>query len=320
MLTAPRRLLLVHAHPDDETLWTGGTIARYADAGVHVTVVTCTLGEEGEVIPDGLRGLAADSADQLGGYRVGELRTACTALGVTDQRFLGGLGRWRDSGMAGTPANDHPRAFVNGLIDEQVDALTEIVAEVRPQVMVSYDPDGGYGHPDHIRAHQVTMAVAEQVPDLHAVFWTVVSRSTLRDGVAALTTHARSGGLPMSPAEADDLPGVPDDAVTTVVDIRDQLPAKVAAMRAHATQVTVWEGPADDAAEADGVRAFALSDGLARPLADHEEFTLVGGRAEPAHVRTDLFGTDSTEGPDDSDAAVGPAPVSGSAGRPAPPS
>src|SRR5919109_2944101 len=94
-LTAPPRLLLVHAHPDDETLWTGGTIARYAARGVQVVLVTCTLGEEGEVIPDSLRGLACDQADQLGGYRVGELRAACTALRVAGHRFLGGVGRWR---------------------------------------------------------------------------------------------------------------------------------------------------------------------------------------------------------------------------------
>ncbi|MEO6091001.1 MAG: PIG-L family deacetylase, partial [Umezawaea sp.] len=93
-LTSPPRLLLVHAHPDDESLWTGGTIARYAATGAHVTVVTCTLGEEGEIIPAGLRELAADAADQLGGYRVAELRSACAALGVTDHRFLGGIGRW----------------------------------------------------------------------------------------------------------------------------------------------------------------------------------------------------------------------------------
>jgi N-acetyl-1-D-myo-inositol-2-amino-2-deoxy-alpha-D-glucopyranoside deacetylase len=286
VLTAPRRLLLVHAHPDDETLWTGGTIARYADAGVHVTVVTCTLGEEGEVIPDGLRGLAAESADQLGGYRVGELRTACTALGVTDQRFLGGVGRWRDSGMVDTAANAHPRAFVNGAFDEQVDALAEIVADVRPQVMVGYDPDGGYGHPDHIRAHLVTMAVAERTPDLHGVYWTVASRSAVSGGLAALAEHARSGDLPFPLPQVDELPGVPDETVTTVVDVVDQLPAKVAAMRAHATQVTVWEGSGGS----DGVRAFALSNRTARPLVPFEEFTLVGGRAEPAHVRTDLFG------------------------------
>src|SRR4051794_4876887 len=109
-LTAPPRLLLVHAHPDDESLWTGGTIARYAAAGVVVTLVTCTLGEEGEIIPGFLRQLGSAEADQLGGYRMGELRAACAALGVSDHRYLGGAGRWRDSGMIGTATNEHPRA------------------------------------------------------------------------------------------------------------------------------------------------------------------------------------------------------------------
>jgi len=274
------RLLLVHAHPDDETLWTGGTIARYAEAGVHVTVVTCTLGEEGEVIPDELRGLAADSADQLGGYRVGELRAACTALGVADQRFLGGIGRWRDSGMAGTAANEHQRAFVNGSLDKQVDALAGIVAEVRPQVVVSYDRNGGYGHPDHIRAHQVTMAAVGSCAGVDAVYWAAVSRSAVRDGLAALS---RLDGLPFALPSADELPWVPDDVVSTTVDITTQLPAKVAAMRAHATQVSVWEGRG-------GELAYALSNGLARPLATVEQFTLVGGRVAADEVSTDLFG------------------------------
>lgn len=293
MLTAPRRLLLVHAHPDDETLWTGGTIARYAGAGVHVTVVTCTLGEEGEVIPDGLRGLAVQSADQLGGYRVGELRAACTALGVTDQRFLGGVGRWRDSGMVDTEANAHPRAFINGSLQEQIDALGEIIAQVRPQVVVSYDPQGGYGHPDHVRAHQVTMAVTEQLTDLHAVYWAVMSRSAVAGGLAALAAQVRSAELPFVLPTAEELASVPDEAVTTVVEVADQLPAKVAALRAHATQVTVWEGSGGS----DGVQAFALSDGRARPLVPFEEFTLVGGQADVAQVRTDLFGTAGLDSP-----------------------
>jgi N-acetyl-1-D-myo-inositol-2-amino-2-deoxy-alpha-D-glucopyranoside deacetylase len=100
-MSASRWLVVVHAHPDDETLWTGGTIARYVAAGVAVTVVTCTLGEQGEVLTDELRGLAADAADQLGGYRVAELRAACAVLGVADQRFLGGIGRWRACPGAG---------------------------------------------------------------------------------------------------------------------------------------------------------------------------------------------------------------------------
>lgn len=284
MLTRPRRLLVVHAHPDDETLWTGGTIARYAAADVAVTLVTCTLGEQGEILTPELCDLAADRADQLGGYRVAELQAACAALGVTDQRFLGGIGRWRDSGMVGEPGarasvppDLHPRAFAAGALSDQVDALAEVLGQVRPQVVVSYGPDGGYGHPDHVRAHQVTMAAAAQIPEVTRVFWAVQPVSAVADGIAAL--HAMPG-LPFRLPEPDGLPGVDDSEVTTRLDVTAYRSCVLAAMRAHRTQVRVWT---------DGVhQAFALSDGVARPVLDTEHLTLVHGPIEGAH--DDLFG------------------------------
>src|SRR5512139_1498324 len=103
------RLLFVHAHPDDETINNGVTIARYAAQGAEVTVVTCTLGEEGEIVDDRWTRLAVDQADQLGGYRIGELTAALRSLGRPGPRFLGGAGRWRDSGMPGTPMRHHTR-------------------------------------------------------------------------------------------------------------------------------------------------------------------------------------------------------------------
>lgn len=285
MLTAPRRMLLVHAHPDDESLWTGGTIARYAAAGVHVTLVTCTLGEEGVVIPPELRGLAADAADQLGGYRVGELCAACAMLGVDDQRFLGGLGRWRDSGMvvepggrASAPAELHPRAFAAGDLDEQAAQLVEVLREVGPQVVVSYGPDGGYGHPDHVRAHQVTAAAGQFLArDAARVFWTVLPRGALDAGITALS------GMPDLPFPAPapgGLPGVPDEEVTTAIDVREHRQTKIAAMHAHHTQLRVWR-------VRDGQAAFALSDGVAQPLLDAEYYTLAAG--PPAGSGGDLF-------------------------------
>src|SRR3712207_5154238 len=117
-VTADRRMLLVHAHPDDETINNGATMARYVADGAQVTLLTCTLGEEGEVLVPELELLAAEHADQLGGYRIAELRAAMEALGVTDWRFLGGPGRYRDSGMMGTPANAKPRAFRKADPDE----------------------------------------------------------------------------------------------------------------------------------------------------------------------------------------------------------
>ena len=128
-----------------------------------MTLVTATLGEQGEVIGDELQGLVADRADQLGGYRLAELRRACAALGVTDQRMLGGVGAFRDSGMVGTPSAAHPMAFVRaapGGPDHHraVAALVDILQQTRPQVLLTYDADGGYGHPDHVAAHQVALA------------------------------------------------------------------------------------------------------------------------------------------------------------------
>lgn len=278
-----RRMVVVHAHPDDETLWTGGMIARYAASGVEVTLVTCTLGEQGEILLDQLRGLAADRADQLGGYRLAELCAACAVLGVTDQRFLGGIGRWRDSGMvaqpgamASVPAQLDSRAFAAGALDDQVDALAEVLEAVRPQVVVTYGPDGGYGHPDHVRAHQVTMAAAAQNPEIARVYWVVHPASVVAAGVAALATMP---GLPFPLPDDHGLPGVDDAEVTTAVDVSAYRPAVLAAMRAHATQVKVWTaGPH---------AAFALADGVARPVFDTEYFTLAHGGDVGA--RDDLF-------------------------------
>lgn len=275
-LTAAPRLLLVHAHPDDESLWTGGTIARYAAAGYQVTLVTCTLGEEGEIIPEGLRQLASDAADQLGGYRIGELRAACAALGVSDHRWLGGVGRWRDSGMAGVAANGHPRAFAAGDLAEQTDALAAVLAEVRPQVVVTYGPDGGYGHPDHVRAHEVTMAACGA--DVDRVFYAVTSRKATEHGVAAL---AQVADLPFRLPEPGELPMTDDALITTTVSTSDVLSSKLRALGAHATQVSVWQG-------GDGAVAYALSNGIAQPIPAAEFYVLARGAG--AGAETDLFG------------------------------
>lgn len=269
-----RTLMLVHAHPDDETLTTGGTIARYAEAGVRVVVVTCTLGEEGEIIPSALAQLGSWAADQLGGYRAGELREACTALGPVEHRYLGGIGRWRDSGMAGTPSAEHPRAFVGGPVEEQTEQLRTLIGEIRPDVVVSYDSFGGYGHPDHIRAHEITMAAAVRAEGVRRVFATVMPRSAAEKSLAVLRAAA---DVPFT--VPDDFPMVADERVRTSVDVSRQVGAKFAALEAHATQVSVWRGPTP---------CFALSNGLALPNTDAEHFELVSG--PDAGADTDLFG------------------------------
>ncbi|RZT26079.1 N-acetyl-1-D-myo-inositol-2-amino-2-deoxy-alpha-D-glucopyranoside deacetylase [Mycobacterium sp. BK558] len=261
------RLLFVHAHPDDETLTTGATIAHYCARGAQVQVLTCTLGEEGEVIGEQWAQLSVDGADQLGGYRIGELTAALAALGVDRPRFLGGAGRWRDSGMEGTTPR-HRQRFVDGDVEEQTAALAAVVDELRPHVVVTYDPQGGYGHPDHIHAHRVTMAgVAASRWRVPKVYWTVMSQTALTAGLAALT-NVPDGWITV---DADVLPiiGYADDAIDAALDVAAHVPAKLAALRAHATQVQV---------SPDGT-AMALSNGIALPVPLVEHYTLVEGVA-----------------------------------------
>lgn len=270
-MLSERRLLLVHAHPDDESIETGATMARYAAEGAGVTLVTCTLGELGEVIPPELAHLAADAGGGLGGYRIGELAAACAALGVTDQRFLGGAGRWHDSGMMGEPANDRPDCFWRAPPDEAAAQLAAVIRDVRPQVMVSYDADGYYGHPDHIQAHRVTGRARElaapdwQVAKLYATAMprSVLAQMTRLDVPGA---PARFRALP----SARTLPsGLPDEQVTTEIDATAYLPAKLAALRAHATQISV-----------DG-EFFALSDQVGQRASGREYYTLLAGPRGP---------------------------------------
>jgi N-acetyl-1-D-myo-inositol-2-amino-2-deoxy-alpha-D-glucopyranoside deacetylase len=288
-----RRLLLVHAHPDDETINNGATMARYVAEGAQVTLLTCTLGEEGEVLVPALAQLAADQADQLGGYRISELAAAMAALGVTDWRFLGGAGRYRDSGMMGTPANDKPRAFWNADLDEAADSAVAVVREVRPQVLVTYDENGGYGHPDHIQAHRVAMRAVELAadpahrPDLGPawdvakVYWCCMPRSVMKQGIEAMAALGEASpfeGL----GDIDDVPfAVPDELVSAAVDGRAHAGSKDAAMRAHPTQITV-DGP-----------FFALSNNLGLEVMGTEYYRLVrGGRGDgtgPDGWEDDLF-------------------------------
>ncbi|MDQ4037899.1 MAG: N-acetyl-1-D-myo-inositol-2-amino-2-deoxy-alpha-D-glucopyranoside deacetylase [Actinomycetota bacterium] len=275
----PRRVLFVHAHPDDETITTGATMARYAAEGVGVTLLTCTLGEEGEVLVPELARLAADQADQLGGYRISELAQAMQELGVGDHRFLGGAGRWRDSGMMGTAANEHARAFWRADPDEICAAAVEVIREVRPQVLVTYDENGGYGHPDHIQAHRVAMAAFDAAADPHwrpdlgaawsitKAYWSAIPISRLRKAVESMQAAGEIHEL----SNPDELPfGTPDELVTTAVEASDQLPAKMAAMRAHATQISV-NGP-----------FFALSNNIPNMALAVEFYQLVRGRVGDA--------------------------------------
>jgi len=281
-VTADRRMLLVHAHPDDETINNGATMARYVAEGAQVTLLTCTLGEEGEILVPELTQLAADQADQLGGYRIWELRSAMDALGVSDIRFLRGPGRYRDSGMMGVPANDNPRAFWNADLDEAVAHAVAVVRDVRPQVVVTYDENGGYGHPDHIQAHRVAMgAVAAAAdpayrPDLGEpwttakVYWCCIPRSVLQQGIDAMAAAGDTTFFE-GVTKAEDIPfGVPDEDVTAAVDGSAYAARKDAAMRAHPSQILV-DGP-----------FFALSNNLGLEVLGVEYYRLVQGERGPA--------------------------------------
>ncbi|MET8730657.1 N-acetyl-1-D-myo-inositol-2-amino-2-deoxy-alpha-D-glucopyranoside deacetylase [Streptomyces parvus] len=293
-----RRLLLVHAHPDDESINNGATMARYAAEGAHVTLVTCTLGEEGEVIPPPLARLTADRDDVLGPHRVGELAAAMRELGITDHRFLGGAGRYRDSGMMGAEQNGRPGSFWSTPVDEAAAHLVEVIREVRPQVLVTYDPDGGYGHPDHIQTHRVAMRAADLAADpaygsgaphtIAKIYWNRVEREVLEAAFDRLRTTAPDA-FPGIAAVAD-VPGVTESGqITAEIDGSAYAGAKSAAMRAHATQIAV-DGP-----------FFALSNDLGQPLLTTEFYQLVRGVRGVAgpERESDLFagvpGADATD-------------------------
>jgi N-acetyl-1-D-myo-inositol-2-amino-2-deoxy-alpha-D-glucopyranoside deacetylase len=289
VITADRRLMLVHAHPDDECIATGATMAKYAAEGAHVTLITCTLGEEGEILVPELVHLAADKDDALGEHRINELADAMKALGVTDHRFLGGAGRWRDSGMMGLPTNDRPDCFWQADLDEAVGELVGVMREVRPQAVITYNEEGGYGHPDHIQAHRVAVAAfdasgdAARYPDRgepwqpSKLYYTALPVSFLRLGWEALKEMGEE--TPFGVTAPEDLAfGDPDETITTRIDARDYLDNKMDSMRAHRTQIEV-DGP-----------FFALSNNIGQRAFGMEHFRLIkGNKPTDGVVEDDLF-------------------------------
>jgi N-acetyl-1-D-myo-inositol-2-amino-2-deoxy-alpha-D-glucopyranoside deacetylase len=254
--------MLVHAHPDDETIGNGVTMAKYVSEGAAVTLVTCTLGEEGEVLVEDLAHLAAEQGDELGQHRLGELKAAMDILGVTDFVRLGGDGRFRDSGMAySEKGHAIPRdvlregIFWTTDLLEAADELVPLIRDRRPQVLITYNQFGGYGHPDHIQAHRVAMyatllaGARAYRPDLGEawtvarVMWNVLSRARLIAGIKALREAGDTetwkgfdpdGGLvSMLAADTD---------IDVAIDGTPWVRQKLDAMRAHATQISE-DGP-----------------------------------------------------------------------------
>ena len=312
------RVLALHAHPDDETLYTGGTLAAYQAAGAQTAVLTCTLGEEGEVIGETYAQLVAagGGADQLGGYRIHELTQALQALHAGCPHFLGGAGHFRDSGMLNTPANDHPRAFLRADPDHVADLIACWIRWMRPHVVLVYDDGGTYGHPDHIRAHHCGLLAVDKAAytgdrsieqlheaglyadplwqaehrcgyggthlyhaeeplekeplapawDVPLVYWMMQSMSRVEAGLNTI-----AGAIPSQwsmPAAHDTFNTADNEATHTIALDDAAYAAKIAALRAHATQVTVY-------APTSGPVSFAMSNNIAQPLLRTEEYRLV---------------------------------------------
>jgi N-acetyl-1-D-myo-inositol-2-amino-2-deoxy-alpha-D-glucopyranoside deacetylase len=293
-------LLLVHAHPDDESINNGATMAKYAARGTRVTLVTCTLGEEGEVLVPELAHLAADNDDALGPHRKTELDQAMKELGITDHRFLGGEGTYRDTGMAwheeghavpGEVVKDD--TFWRADLTEAANHLVEVIREVRPQVLVTYDQFGNYGHPDHIQAHRVAMYAAQlaAVPsyrldlgqpwDIAKIYWVAMSESRMREGLRRLRDSGDTGTFEGMDPDGPLPPFItPDELISCTVDGSDFAEAKMRAMKAHATQIEV-DGP-----------FFALSNNLGSWIWGTESYRIAKGTPGPvndAGVEEDLF-------------------------------
>ena len=277
----PLTLMAVHAHPDDEAIGTGGVLARAAAEGIRTVLVTCTGGEVGEINPD-----TAVEIENLGAVRERELRTACEVLGVPHLELLG----YRDSGMAGTEDNHHPDSFALADLDRATARLVALVRKYRPSVIVTYDENGFYGHPDHINAHRIAARAYELAgePAYDAgngdepwaplkLYYTAISKSNMAEFGRAL----REAGItpPLDEGMESDEPswGTPDELVTTVVDVSAHVGQKRRALFAHATQM----GPE--------VFFAKLPEPLFDQLFSRESFQLVHARLPVSAPESDLF-------------------------------
>ncbi|MGB8383596.1 MAG: N-acetyl-1-D-myo-inositol-2-amino-2-deoxy-alpha-D-glucopyranoside deacetylase [Dermatophilaceae bacterium] len=276
------RLLFVHAHPDDETLATGVTIAHYVEAGHEVEVLTCTLGDEGEIIPPELAALAASHDDSLASYRAGELAEATARLGARHTVLAGadGQARFRDSGMAGMPSASHPRAFVQADVAQVAALLADHIRAREPDVVVTYDVQGSYGHPDHIQTRRVTQAAlaplgADGRPTAYEIVtprsWVMQDRAWLGRQVPSDSgLHVPDLGEPYAVSVVDDA------LVTHVVVDPGALERQARALKAHRTQVRVYD---------EGY--YTLSNHIAARLGGREAFI----RFDPATGSRDAPGS-----------------------------
>jgi LmbE family N-acetylglucosaminyl deacetylase len=262
-------LMAVHAHPDDEVISTGGTLARFAQEGIRTVIVTCTDGSQGFGPGGVLPGQPGHDLDAVAATRRHELNRSCEALGVSHLETLG----YRDSGMAGWAGNDEPAAFCNASVDEPAAAVADLIRRYEPQVLITYDANGGYGHPDHIQAHRVATAAVALAGGVSRTYHT--ARSQRQAERLAELRRRLQPDRPGRPPRA--MPrGVPEERITAVIDTRPYLAQKRAALLAHASQLadTIWV----KASEQDFEELFG-----------HESYTRLDA-APGAPAETDLFG------------------------------
>jgi mycothiol conjugate amidase Mca len=281
-VSEPLTLMTVHAHPDDESIGTGGVLAMYADQGVRTVLVTCTGGEVGEIADP-----SAVAPEELGDVRERELRHACEILNVGHLELLG----YRDSGMAGTQDNADPRAFAQADLTEATGRLVALVRRYRPHVLVTYDENGFYGHPDHINANRIAVRAFAAAGDPSAypeqglepwaprkLYYTAVARSAIQAFGRRLRDYGiEPPGDMLEEAQAAEPWGTPDELVTTTIDVSAQVERKRLALSAHASQM----GP--------NVFFARMPPTLFDELFGRETFQLVEARVPAPPSETDLF-------------------------------
>lgn len=243
-----KSILFTHAHPDDETINNGLTMALYAEQGFDVHLVTCTAGEEGEILVPELSHLSADKEDGLGEIRKVELAHALDELGPITHHYLGGFGKYRDSGMMGMPSNQGTTTFWQADLLEAASDLVRIIREIKPEVLVTYDEFGGYGHPDHIQTHRVSMYAAQLarvegfLPDagnpwnIKKIYWNAIPRNMMMEAISVMAERGvTSSFLSDMPGDA---PFLTDDALVTSRIFAPQYnERKLRALAWHKTQV-----------------------------------------------------------------------------------
>jgi len=262
-------LLLVHAHPDDESILTGGVMLHAHRDGHRVVLVTATRGEEGEV-----HNMDETSRPSLGEIRTEELLAACRILGVNRQEFLG----YRDSGMTGAASNADPGSFDSAPLGEAAERVAVILREERPEVVVTYTADGTYRHPDHRKAHESTMLALDTLAGEGWVPAKLYLNAVPRSFVRGIVAVAREAGIEL-PGELGQAEGVPDSEITTEVDVCDVLDLKLAACVSHLSQMHPGLALAAVAAElfeaAFGIERYVRAGGV--PVQDRPEHSLFSG-------------------------------------------